>query len=188
VTRITKAEPAFVSDEQGKRDYQLRLPRNPTELPDRWSPADYAFMRRALELARRAEMSEVPVGAVIVGPNGTILGEGWNHPVSSADPTSHAEIEAIRLAAAQTRNYRLTGSTLYVTLEPCVMCAGAIVLARLDRLVFATRDLRFGAVRSKFRLADSDLLNHRAAVEEGLLAAEAGEMLMAFFKQQRERG
>lgn len=158
------------------------------ESPDDWSPADYAFMRRALELARRAEMSEVPVGAVIVSPNGTILGEGWNRPVSSGDPTSHAEIEAIRLASARTRNYRLTGSTLYVTLEPCVMCAGAIVLARLERLVFATRDLRFGAVRSKFRLADSDLLNHRAKVEEGLLASEAAELLSAFFTLKRQRG
>ena len=158
------------------------------ESPDDWSLADNAFMRRALELARRAEMSEIPVGAVIVSANGTILGEGWNHPVSSSDPTSHAEIEAIRLASAQTRNYRLTGSTLYVTLEPCVMCAGAIVLARLDRLVFATRDLRFGAVRSKFRLADSDLLNHRAKVEEGLLASEAAELLSAFFILKRQRG
>ena len=143
-------------------------------------------MRRALELARQAgSLGEVPVGAVVAAGD-EILGEGWNRPISSCDPTSHAEIEAIRAAAVRTGNYRLpSDSTLYVSLEPCVMCAGAIVLARLDRLVFAARDLRFGAVRSKFGLADSGLLNHRAKVEEGLLAAEAGEILANFFGPRR---
>lgn len=142
-------------------------------------------MRRALELARTAEAAgEVPVGAVLVR-DGNVLGEGWNRPISSGDPTWHAEISALRQAAAAAGNYRLPGSTLYVTLEPCVMCAGAIVLARVDRLVFAARDLRFGAVRSKFCLADSDLLNHRARVEEGLLGAEAAELLARFFNQRR---
>ena len=116
---------------------------------------------------------------------GAVIGSGWNRPVSTADPTSHAEIEAIRAAALHINNYRLEGATLYVSLEPCVMCAGAIVTARIDRLVFAARDLRFGGVRSKFRLADSDLLNHRVKVEEGLLAAESAELLGYFFRQRR---
>ncbi|MGH9653745.1 MAG: tRNA adenosine(34) deaminase TadA [Bryobacteraceae bacterium] len=147
--------------------------------------ADRAFMRAALELAREAErMGEVPVGAVVVA-DGAVIGEGWNRPVAAADPSAHAEIGALREAAARRNNYRLPGATLYVTLEPCVMCAGALVLARIERLVFAARDLRFGAVRSKFRLADSDLLNHRVRVEEGLLAAEAGEMLQRFFQSKR---
>src|SRR4051812_11062061 len=142
-------------------------------------------MRLALDLARRAEaQGEVPVGAVVVH-DGTVIGEGWNRPISAADPTFHAEIDALRQASAHIQNYRLPGSTLYVTLEPCVMCAGAIVLARVGRLVFAARDLRFGAVRSKFRLADSPLLNHQVNVEEGLFALEAAELLDRFFRQRR---
>ena len=153
---------------------------------DLWSEADRLFMRRALDLARPAASAEVPVGAVLVSGD-EILGEGSNRSISACDPTSHAEIEALRDASLRVRNYRLPGSTLYVTLEPCVMCAGAIVLARVERLVFAARDLRFGAVRSKFALADSVLLNHRLAVSEGLFASEAGELLMNFFKQRRDR-
>lgn len=142
-------------------------------------------MRAALELARKAESEgEVPVGAVLV-QDGIIAGQGWNRPIGAADPTSHAEMEALRQAAARAKNYRLPGATLYVTLEPCVMCAGAIVLARIDRLVFAARDIRFGAVRSKFRLADSDLLNHRVQVEEGLFAVESARLLTAFFQDRR---
>src|SRR6185437_3911412 len=106
-------------------------------------------------------------------------------PISMCDPTSHAEIEAIRNAATRLGNYRLSGSVLYVTLEPCVMCAGAIVLARINRLVFAARDLRFGAIRSKFQLADSTLLNHQTKVAEGLFAAEAGRILTDFFENRR---
>ena len=147
---------------------------------------DEDFMQRALSLARRAGAEgEVPVGAVLV-QNGRIAGEGWNRPVSSSDPTSHAEIEALRAAAKLAGNYRLAGSTLYVTLEPCVMCAGAIVIARVERLIFASRDIRFGAVRSKFRLADSDLLNHRVQLEEGLLAADSAALLAEFFAAKRE--
>src|SRR5579875_1974557 len=146
---------------------------------------DETFMRRALELARRAEAAgEIPVGAVVVYED-AIIGEGWNRPISTRDPTAHAEIEAMREGAARVQNYRLPGATLYVTLEPCAMCAGAMVLARIERLVFAARDLRFGAVRSKFALADSELLNHRVRVEEGLLAAEAAELLGAFFRERR---
>lgn len=142
-------------------------------------------MERALALARASQtQGEVPVGAVLVY-QGELIAEGSNRPVSSCDPTSHAEIEALRQAAAKLNNYRLPGSALYVTLEPCVMCAGAIVLARVERLIFAARDIRFGAVRSMFRLADSELLNHRVRVEEGLLAADAAELLAHFFRERR---
>lgn len=151
----------------------------------RWSAADEGFMRRALELAERsAGEGEVPVGAVVVR-GGEVVGEGWNRPIASGDPTWHAEVAALRAAASRCGNYRLSGTTLYVSLEPCVMCAGAIVVARVERLVFAARDIRFGGVRSKFRLADSELLNHRAQVEEGLLGAEAGELLERFFRERR---
>lgn len=154
----------------------------------RWTNADERYMRHALALAAQSEAEgEVPVGAVIV-VDGEIVGAGRNAPIAKCDPTSHAEMEALRQAGARLRNYRLPGSTLYVTLEPCAMCAGAIVLARLERLVFAARDLRFGAVRSKFGLADSDLLNHRVRVEEGLFSVEAGELLTNFFAARRSDG
>jgi tRNA(adenine34) deaminase len=150
-----------------------------------WTDADVQFMRRALELAATAGASgEVPVGAVVVS-GGAIAGEGWNCPIGAHDPTAHAEIRALRQASQTKQNYRLLGATIYVTLEPCVMCAGAIVAARVERLVFAARDIRFGGVRSLFRLADSELQNHRVRVEEGLLAAEAGELLMDFFRTRR---
>jgi tRNA(adenine34) deaminase len=142
-------------------------------------------MGRALELARQAALAnEVPVGAVLVS-DGRLLGEGWNRPVSGSDPTSHAEVEALRQAAKTAGNYRLPGSTLYVTLEPCVMCAGAIVIARVERLVFGARDIRFGAVRSKFRLVDSEMLGHKVRVEEGLLAVDAAQLLTKFFQSRR---
>jgi tRNA(adenine34) deaminase len=142
-------------------------------------------MRLAIDLARKARAEgEVPVGAVVVH-DAAVIGQGWNRPISAADPTSHAEIAALRQASSHLQNYRLPGCTLFVTMEPCVMCAGAIVLARVERLVFAARDLRFGAVRSKFRLADSELLNHRVRIEEGLLAAEAAELLDGFFHERR---
>jgi tRNA(adenine34) deaminase len=142
-------------------------------------------MQRALTLARHAQAhGEIPVGAVLVQSE-AVIGEGWNQPIATSDPTAHAEVVALRQAAAQSRNYRLGGATLYVTLEPCVMCAGAIVNARIQRLVFAARDLRFGAVRSKFRLVDSDLINHRVEVSEGLFAAVAGELLSHFFSERR---
>lgn len=143
------------------------------------------FMREALELARRAGTAgEVPVGAVVV-IDGAVVGRGWNAPISRRDPTAHAEIQALREAAAAAENYRLEHATLYCTLEPCVMCAGALVAARVRRLVFGARDLRFGGVRSKFRLADSDLLNHRVEIIEGPLAPECVEQLQQFFAQRR---
>ena len=116
---------------------------------------------------------------------GAVVGRGWNRPIAANDPTAHAEIVALREAAAAIGNYRLEGATLYVTLEPCVMCAGALVHARIERLVFGGRDLRFGGVRSKFRLADNELLNHRMQVEEGLLAAECVDLLEQFFAGKR---
>ena len=157
----------------------------PTFLNGDWTAADRAWMRKALALARQAEAEkEVPIGAVLV-LNNTAMGEGWNRPIGSSDPTAHAEIEAIRSAARAVGNYRLPGSTLYVTLEPCAMCAGALVNARIERLVFAARDIRFGALRSVFRLADSELLNHQVRIEEGLMAAEAAGMLKHFFERKR---
>jgi tRNA(adenine34) deaminase len=150
-----------------------------------WSELDVRCMTRALELAGLAEaQGEVPVGAVVVC-GGEACGEGWNRPIAARDPSAHAEMEALRQAAAQVGNYRLPGSTLYVTLEPCAMCAGAMVNARVERLVFGARDLRFGAVRSKFRLADSGLLNHRVVVEEGLLGVAVAELLARFFAGRR---
>jgi tRNA(adenine34) deaminase len=146
---------------------------------------DEKHMRRALELARVARRNgEIPVGAVLV-QSGEALSEGFNQPIALNDPTAHAEIQALRRAASRAGNYRLPNTTLYVTLEPCLMCAGALVNARVARLVFAARDLRFGAVRSKFRAADSDLLNHSVHVEEGLLSAEAAELIAGFFREKR---
>jgi tRNA(adenine34) deaminase len=146
---------------------------------------DHDYMTMALALAREAgDAGEVPVGAVIV-LNDRVIGRGHNSPIERDDPTAHAEILAIREAAAAIGNYRLEGATLYSTIEPCVMCAGAAVNARVSRLVFGARDLRFGGVRSKFRLADSDLLNHRITIEEGVLGAECAELLQDFFAPRR---
>lgn len=145
-------------------------------------------MREALALARRAEAAgEVPVGAVVVVED-RVVGRGFNRPISGGDPTAHAEILALREAAQTCGNYRLEAATLYATLEPCVMCAGALVAARVRRLVFGARDLRFGGVRSKFALADSHLLNHRVEIVEGVLGAECTEMLQAFFRSRRRPG
>lgn len=142
-------------------------------------------MREALALAREAEEAgEVPVGAIVTAGN-TIIGRGRNSPIGRNDPTAHAEMLALREAASQAGNYRLEDATLYVTLEPCAMCAGALVAARIKRLVFGSRDLRFGGVRSKFRIADSELLNHRVEIVEGLLAVECVELLQRFFAQRR---
>ncbi len=147
--------------------------------------SDESFMLEALELAREAEREgEVPVGAVVVS-GGLVVGRGRNSPIAKVDPTAHAEMMALREAATAISNYRLEDAEMYVTLEPCVMCAGALVTARIRRLVFATRDLRFGGVRSKFRIADSELLNHRVEICEGVLAAECAELLRRFFEGKR---
>jgi len=149
------------------------------------SSTDENYMRKALDLARAAGLAgEVPVGALVVLDD-RILGQGQNSPITLADPTAHAEILALREAAAAIHNYRLAGATLYVTLEPCVMCAGAVVAARISRLVFGARDLRFGGIRSKFRLADADVLNHRAEIVEGVLGAECAELMRDFFASRR---
>lgn len=143
------------------------------------------WMRRALALAREAEEAgEVPIGCVVVA-DGEIIGEGRNSPIELLDPTAHAEMLAIRQAAIAVGNYRLTDAALYCTLEPCAMCAGALVAARIRRLVFGARDLRFGGVRSKFEIADSPLLNHQVEVLEGVLGAEATRMLQRFFEKRR---
>ena len=142
-------------------------------------------MREALRLARQgAGEGEVPVGAVVV-LDGQVAGRGWNAPIARHDPTAHAEVLALREAAASALNYRLPHATLYVTLEPCAMCAGALVAARIRRLVFGTRDLRAGGVRSKFRIADSGTLNHSVEVVEGILAVECVELLRDFFAAKR---
>jgi tRNA(adenine34) deaminase len=147
--------------------------------------AHESFMREALVLARLAETNgEVPVGAVVV-VDGEIIGRGFNSPIAKCDPTAHAEILALREAGASLRNYRLETATLYATLEPCAMCAGALVAARVRRLVFGARDLRFGGVRSKFRIADSELLNHRVEIVEGVLAPECVELVKKFFESRR---
>ncbi len=146
---------------------------------------DEQFMREALALARQAEANgEVPVGAVVV-VNGETVGRGFNSPIAKSDPTAHAEILALREAGVALGNYRLEAATLYATLEPCVMCAGALLAARVGRLVFGARDLRFGGVRSKFQLADSELLNHRVKIVEGVLAAECVELVKQFFERRR---
>lgn len=146
---------------------------------------DSDAMREALAEAQLAEAAgEVPVGAVLVC-GGAIVARAHNQPITLADPTAHAEMLLLRDAAAVSGNYRLEDATVYVTLEPCVMCAGALVHARVKRLVFGARDLRFGGVRSKFVIADSDILNHRIAVDEGVLAAECTSLLQAFFRQRR---
>src|SRR5579864_5053247 len=146
---------------------------------------DELHMDLALALAREAELAgEVPVGAVVVLA-GRVIGRGCNSPIALHDPTAHAEVLALREASLTIGNYRLEGATLYATLEPCVMCAGALVAARVARLVFGARDLRFGGVRSKFQIADSELLNHRVEIVEGVLAAECVELVKRFFEQRR---
>lgn len=150
------------------------------------SLAEHEFwMKRALGLAGEAEESgEVPVGCVLVVGD-EIIGQARNSPIEMLDPTAHAEILALRQGAIAMGNYRLPEATLYCTLEPCPMCAGALVAARVKMLVFGARDLRFGGVRSKFQIADSPLLNHRVEVVEGVLGAESTAMLQRFFKAGR---
>ena len=144
------------------------------------------FMKRALELAQRAEVEgEVPVGAVLVR-EGEVIGEGWNRSIGERDPSAHAEIMALRDAGRREGNYRLPGTTLYVTLEPCPMCASAIVHARVSKVVFGASDPRTGAAGSVFDLLPSDSrFNHFTAVEGGLLAGDCGELLRAFFRARR---
>ncbi|WP_225073415.1 tRNA adenosine(34) deaminase TadA [Desulfuromonas sp. CSMB_57] len=147
---------------------------------------DQVFMAAALEEARAAaRRGEVPIGAVVV-KDGEVIGRGHNLRETSNDPTTHAEMIAIREAAARIGHWRLLDTTLYVTLEPCVMCMGAIILARIPRLVFGPRDPRAGAVGSIYDLSRDDRFNHRVAVTEGVLAEECAELLSGFFRQLRQ--
>jgi tRNA(adenine34) deaminase len=149
------------------------------------SESETAYMRMALAEARRAaEMGEVPVGAVVVLSD-EIVGVGCNRVIADHDPTAHAEIVALRQAAARLGNYRLTGATLYVTVEPCAMCAGAAVLARIRRLVYGCDDPKAGAVRSLFQIADDARLNHRIEITSGVLAEDCSAVLRDFFQTRR---
>ncbi len=148
--------------------------------------SDSLWMAQAYQLALTAkEQGEVPVGAVLVGADNHLLGQGWNQVVQHNDPCAHAELIAIRAAAAQVNNYRLVSATLYVTLEPCPMCAGALVHARIARLVFATRDFNSGAAGSVYNLLQGYPLNHQVQIDEGIMEQDCAGLLRDFFRQRR---
>ncbi|WP_227430132.1 tRNA adenosine(34) deaminase TadA [Psychrobacter sp. I-STPA6b] len=151
-----------------------------------WQPHDFMYMRQALKLAQQgALMGEVPVGAVLVFDN-QVIGTGFNQPIALSDPSAHAEIVALRDACQQLDNYRLPlNTTLYVTLEPCTMCVGALIHARVSQLVFATHEPRAGMVGSQMNLTSQDFYNHRIQVRAGLLAKDSQILLKQFFKQRR---
>lgn len=147
--------------------------------------ADRGFMQEALEQAAQgAALGEVPVGAVLVR-DGVVLGRGFNQPIGLHDPSAHAEMQAVRAAARAVKNYRLPGSTLYVTLEPCSMCSGLLIHARIARVVYAASEPRAGVAASQGRFFEQGFLNHRVLVEGGLLADESAAMLRAFFRDRR---
>ena len=153
--------------------------------PDVPAGEDERWMRRALELARKAaDAGEVPVGAVVV-LDGRIVGEGSNGMIAAGDPCAHAEMEALRAACKAAGNYRLPGAELFVTLEPCAMCAGALVLARVARVVYSTADPKSGAAGSVLNVLRNSVLNHRCDVDSGLLAGESAELLRSFFRDRR---
>lgn len=157
----------------------------PGETTSRPSLPDELWMEEALRLASRAELAgEVPVGAVVVC-EGKIIGRGWNQVISAHDPTAHAEMLALREASAAQQNYRLAECTLYVTLEPCAMCAGAMTHARLFRLVFGANDLKAGAAGGLLDVLNHPGMNHRVEIASGVLAGRAMEMLQAFFRKRR---
>lgn len=147
---------------------------------------DEDWMRHALSLAHKAaELGEVPVGAVLVRDD-QLLSEGWNQPIMQHDPTAHAEIMAIRRAAQQVENYRLPGTTLYITIEPCSMCAGAIIHARISRVVFGASEPRAGAAGSVINLLQNEQFNHQTELTSGVLAEECGQVLKDFFSVRRK--
>jgi tRNA-specific adenosine deaminase len=147
---------------------------------------DEKFMRHALMLADKAEaLGEIPVGAVLVSAEGEIIGEGWNLSIIDSDPTAHAEIVALRQGGQRLQNYRLLNATLYVTLEPCTMCAGAILHSRIKRLVFGAADYKTGAVGSRFHFFDDYNMNHVVEITGGVLQQECSEKLSAFFQKRR---
>ena len=150
--------------------------------------ADARWMRVALEAARRAavEHDEVPIGACVVNADGTLLAVGGNRTRTDCDPTAHAEVLALRAAARALGNYRLTGAVVYSTIEPCAMCAGALVQARIRRLVYGARDERAGAVESVFRICDASSLNHRMEQTPGVLEAESRDLMQEFFRARRK--
>jgi tRNA(adenine34) deaminase len=149
--------------------------------------SDTKWMKHALALAARAEEEgEVPVGAVLIKDD-QIIGEGWNQPISHNDPTAHAEIQAIRDACQKLNNYRLPGTTLYLTLEPCIMCAGAIVHARISRIVIAANEPKSGAAGSCINIFDIEQLNHKVIVDNGLLTEQSSDLLKNFFKLRRKK-
>ncbi|WP_118808214.1 tRNA adenosine(34) deaminase TadA [Haemophilus haemolyticus] len=151
------------------------------------SEFDEKMMRYALTLADKAEaLGEIPVGAVLVDDSGNIIGEGWNLSIVQIDPTAHAEIIALRDGAKHFQNYRLLNTTLYVTLEPCTMCAGAILHSRIKRLVFGASDYKTGAVGSRFHFFDDYKMNHTLEITSGVLAEECSQKLSAFFQKRRE--
>ena len=151
------------------------------------SKNDLHWMRHAIELARQGQESgEVPVGAVIVKDD-QIVGEGWNQPIGQHDPSAHAEMVALRQAGKTLNNYRLLATTLYVTLEPCVMCAGAIIHARVGRVVYGANDPKAGAAGSVVDIFANPRINHHVTVEGGLLATECGDLLTQFFKAKRRQ-
>ena len=150
-----------------------------------WSEADIAFMQQALGLAKKAaDLGEVPVGSVVVR-DGTIIGQGWNLRETRQNPIQHAEIMAIEEAAKNSASWRLSGTTLYVTLEPCLMCAGAIYQARIDRVIYGATDPKAGACGSLYHVHEDARLNHRFLVKMGLLAQESSDMLKLFFRERR---
>jgi tRNA(adenine34) deaminase len=150
------------------------------------SEADEIWMRKALEAAREAgDAGEVPIGACIVDEAGNLLAVAGNRTIADNDPTAHAEILVLRAAAAKIGNYRLTGATVYTTIEPCAMCAGALINARVRRLVFGAADERFGAVETHFGICGGDVLNHRIEVEKGVLAEESRQLMQDFFRKRR---
>ena len=147
---------------------------------------DLFWMQKAFELAKRSEAEgEVPVGAVVVLGN-QLLAEGWNRPIQNHDPTAHAEIMALQAAGQKLKNYRLIDTTLYVTLEPCPMCASAMVHARVAKVVYAADDLKTGAATSAFRLLDSTQLNHQVEIVSGVMQQPCSELLSHFFKKRRD--
>ena len=151
------------------------------------SDRDVEFMRIALvEAVKARELDEVPIGACIVSADGEVLAAASNRTITNSDPTAHAEILCLREAAAKIGNYRLTGASIYTTIEPCAMCAGALVNARITRLVYGAPDERFGAVETKFRLCDSPELNHRMEIERGVLAEECRALVQEFFRERRQ--
>ncbi len=149
---------------------------------------DLLYMNLALEQAKKAlEMDEVPVGAVLVNKTGQVIGQGHNQPISGCDPTGHAEIQALRMGAKAAKNYRLSGATLYATIEPCIMCMGAIIHARLARIVYGAHDSKWGGAGSLYNFASDKRLNHHPEVVSGVCKDEATAIIRGFFRNKRSK-